>query len=125
MTVVVVSAGVVGGWSVAAASIDRRSDADGCRFDSPQRSHLVGGAARLAGAGVGGGLALHRGQLLTGRVAALAPVEVSELVGHHRVDLGGALGEHGEQLGRHARDLRLAVDDRFEGDAVSMGELGA
>ena len=41
----------------------RRGDADGRRLDSPQRSHLVGGATGLAGAGVGGAAASGGGHV--------------------------------------------------------------
>ena len=37
----------------------------------------------------------------------------------------GPLREHLQQLGRHAGDLGLAVDDRLPADPVAMGQLGA
>ncbi len=70
------------------------------------------------------GLSLDGGGFPAGGVAAFA---FEERLGQHLAegfDLGGALGEHLEQLVGDTVDLGLALHDRSPGDAIAVGELG-
>ena len=79
----------------------------------------------LADTGIGRRLPLQGGPLPPARVAALPETELVDLHRQRRVNLPGPLREHLQQLGRHAGDLGLAVDDRLPADPVAMGQLGA
>jgi hypothetical protein len=86
---------------------------------------LVGTEPGLADPGVGCRLAFHRGALVPRRCAAFALAELVDLRLHRGVDLGGTLGEDGDQLGGEAGDLGLPVDDREPVDPEAVGEFAA
>ncbi len=81
----------------------------------PRRVHRarssVTPSAGLAGSGVAGRFAFHRGVLAVARVTAVAVDELGDAVVHLDGDLVGALRELVQQLGRDTGDLGLAVDD--------------
>ena len=83
------------------------------------------GCAGLGGAGVGGRLPGDGGPLPAGGVPSFPFPEGVQLDGQRGVDLGGALGEHLQQLGGAAGDLGLTVDDRPPRHPVAVGQLGA
>jgi hypothetical protein len=93
-------------------------------FVDPTRGQRPGRCAGFGSARVLGGLPSEGGALPPGRVSTLPRPELADLDRQELVDLAGALGERGEQLGGHADDLGLALDDRTPGDAIAVGELG-
>jgi hypothetical protein len=87
----------------------------------PQIGDAVAG---LVGAGVSRRLPSEGGPLPRRRIPPLPPPELPHLGGQGVVDLGGALGEHLQQLPADAGDLGLPVHDRLPLHPIAVGELG-
>lgn len=117
-------------WEVAGCVGDQGGEQFGCDaeigdFAAPPCPQIGDTVAGLVNAGVGRGLAAEHRSFPPCRVAALAGGELGDLRLQRRVDLCGALGELGEQLGGGTGNLGLTVDNLTERDPVAVGELGA
>lgn len=103
-------------------SADTPTDAASSRHRCLQIRDTV---AALVRTGVGGDLTFHRSALEPSRRATLTSTELVQLDSNSRADLRRAFGEHRQQLGWNAGDLRLAGDDLRELHPVPAGDLGA
>ena len=91
----------------------------------PGTAELCGGIAGLLHTRVRRRFTLDRSTFEPRRMTALACFELLDPGIRFDVDLGGALGEHGEQLRVETGDLGLAVHDRLPPDTEPRRQLGA
>ncbi len=111
-----------GGVDAGVEQVDRPARVG--RFGPPPCRQIGGTVARLPGPCVSGCFTGQGGAFPPRRLPPFAVAEVVELVGQRHVDVSGPLGEHSEQLVRHAGDLGLTVHDRTPIDTETVGELG-